>query len=87
MMLVSKKVLIEIFEDTIYHDFIENHRKERNWSYTACIKNLLFERIDALILIEQSIVSNTPGIVESEPIPEIKEEKKDMLKNLNRIRK
>lgn len=84
---MSKKVLIEIFEDTIYHDFIEKHRKERNWSYTACIKNLLFERIDALMLLEQGVASKIPLIIENETIPEVKEKKKDMLKNLNRLKK
>lgn len=84
---MSKKVLVEIFEDTIYHDFIEKHRKERNWSYTACVKNLLFERIDALLLIEQGVIANIPVSVKDEIITVKKEESKDMLKNLNRLKK
>lgn len=84
---MSKKVLVEIFEDTKYHDFIENHRKERNWSYTACVKNLLFERIDALLLIEQGIITNIPVNMKDENIIEKKEERKDMLKNLKRLKK
>ena len=84
VMMLSKKVLVEIFKNTKYFTFIEEYRKERNLSFTACIRQLLFQKIDELERDKLVLQQSSPVAVEIQ-IEEPKK-KKDMLKNLKRLK-
>ena len=93
MKLSKKKILLEIDENNKYYDFIEKIRDERELSFTACVKHLLFDRIDDLLeretqISRQSQIIDNINNNQNIEVEEIKEEKpkKDMLKNLNRLK-
>lgn len=88
----KKKVLVDIDTNNKYYEFIEKLRAERELSFTACVKHLLFDRIDDLLDKETQLlnqekiakvinenISNDEEKVEEKP-------KKDMLKNLRKIK-
>ncbi|WP_099192252.1 hypothetical protein [Tepidibacter mesophilus] len=90
----KKKILLEINEDSEYYKFIEEHRGKRELSFTACAKQLLFDKIDDLKKedigeIKSLITKLTTNNVQPEEI-KVKEEvktKKDMLKNIKNLKK
>lgn len=44
----KKKILLEIAEEKEYYAFIEKYRAKRELSFTAAVKQLVFDRIDEL---------------------------------------
>lgn len=83
----KKKILLEIAENNEYYDFIEDYRKRRELSFTACAKQLLFDHIDELKRTDEKIQELMTKLNrESETIKQEKT-RKNMLKNLNNFKK
>lgn len=96
MKLSKRKFLIEIEEKSEYYKFIEEYGRKREISFTACIKQLTFDRIDELknksINIHE-ILLNLKNLPEKNILKEDfkynaeETKKKDMLKNLKNLRR
>lgn len=86
VMILSKKAVVDVPLSSEYYDFIEKERVERGLSFQAYVRYLVFEKIDDLKKEELRLQANVvpkPAI----EVEEVKEKKKDMLKNLNRLKK